>query len=60
MSYILHKIYMWTKLKHGKRLFGESRGGFAARRFVIQAADVDQTEPWPDGQDRREDQALPA
>ena len=32
--------------------------GFAARRFVIQALDVDRAEPWPDGQDRQEDEAL--
>jgi hypothetical protein len=25
---------------------------------VIQAMDVDRAEPWPDGQDRQEDQAL--
>ena len=27
--------------------------------FLIQALDVDRAEPWPDGQDRQEDQALP-
>ena len=32
--------------------------GFAVRRIVIQALDVDRTEPWPDGQDCQEDQAL--
>ena len=26
---------------------------------MIQALDVDRTEPWPDGRDRQEDQALP-
>ncbi len=26
---------------------------------VIQALDVDRAEPWPDGQDRQEDEALP-
>jgi hypothetical protein len=30
-----------------------------AARFVIQALDVDKTEPRPDGPDRQEDQALP-
>jgi hypothetical protein len=29
------------------------------RRFVIQAWDVDRTEPWPDGRHCQEDQALP-
>jgi hypothetical protein len=43
-----------------KRPFGKSAvrdslpGG-----VMIQALDVDRTEPWPDGQDRQEDQALP-
>lgn len=42
------------------------RGRFESREraigaggFLIQAVDVDRTEPWPDGQDRQEDQALP-
>ncbi len=43
-----------------KRLFGKSvlraSLGFVV---MIQALDVDRTEPWPDGQDRQEDQALP-
>jgi hypothetical protein len=26
---------------------------------MIQALDVDRREPWPDGQDRQEDEALP-
>jgi transposase len=34
-------------------------GAIAARAVVIQARDVDRAEPWPDGQDRQEDQALP-
>ena len=31
----------------------------AAGSGVIQALDVDRAEPWPDGQDRQEDQTLP-
>ena len=31
----------------------------AARRVVIQARDVDPREPWPDGRDRTQDEALP-
>ena len=31
----------------------------AARRVVIQARDVDPKEPWPDGRDRTQDEALP-
>jgi hypothetical protein len=34
---------------------GDSAGG----SVMIQALDVDRAEPWPDGQDRQEDQALP-
>jgi hypothetical protein len=32
--------------------------GFVWCLAVIQALDVDRAEPWPDGQDREEDQAL--
>ncbi|WP_245452130.1 acyl-homoserine-lactone synthase, partial [Mesorhizobium waimense] len=43
-----------------KRPFGKSENwDFGGGWFVIQAVDVDRTEPWPDGQDRQEDQALP-
>ncbi len=35
------------------------KGGFGWRGDLIQAVDVDRAEPWPDGQDRQEDQALP-
>ena len=31
----------------------------AARRVVIQARDVDPKEPWSDGRDRTQDEALP-
>ena len=31
----------------------------AARRVVIQVWDVDPKEPWPDGRDRTQDEALP-
>ena len=34
------------------------RWGFVWGLAVIQALDVDRAEPWPDGQDREEDQAL--
>ena len=34
-------------------------GAIAEAALVIQARDVDRAEPWPDGQDRQEDQALP-
>ncbi len=34
-------------------------GDSAAGSVMIQALDVDRAEPWPDGQDRQEDQALP-
>ena len=37
------------------RLDGDSICGWV----MIQALDVDRAEPWPDGQDRPEDQALP-
>jgi DNA-binding transcriptional ArsR family regulator len=33
--------------------------GSIGGRVVIQALNVDRAEPWPDGQDRQEDQALP-
>ena len=33
--------------------------GFTGRRLMIQARDVDREEPWPDGQDRQEDQTIP-
>jgi hypothetical protein len=32
--------------------------GFVWCLAVIQALDVDRADPWPDGQDREEDQAL--
>jgi hypothetical protein len=38
-----------------KMAMGDSPGV----EFLIQALDVDKAEPWPDGQDRQEDQALP-
>lgn len=41
--------------------FGKSRkGGRAAGAFLIQAVNGDRTEPWPDGQDRQEDQCYPS
>jgi hypothetical protein len=39
--------------------FENRRGDSAAGSIMIQALDVDRAEPWPDGQDRQEDQALP-
>jgi len=40
--------------------FGKSSLRDSVRGVVmIQAVDVDTAEPWPDGQDRQEDQALP-
>jgi hypothetical protein len=44
-----------TQRPFGKRAVWDSHG---ARR-VIQALYVDQAEPWPDGRDRQEDEALP-
>lgn len=46
----------------GKPLRGRleiAAGDSCRRRIVIQAVDVDRAEPWPDGRDRQEDQALP-
>jgi hypothetical protein len=37
----------------------ENGGGDSSGvEFLIQALDVDRAKPWPDGQDRQEDQAL--
>ena len=43
------------RVRFENRRGGDSAGGVV----VIQALDVDRAEPWPDGQDRQEDQALP-
>ncbi|MDP3175538.1 MAG: helix-turn-helix domain-containing protein [Phenylobacterium sp.] len=45
--------------RHSERLFGKGVSGDSASSWsVIQARDVDRAEPWPDGQDREEDQAI--
>jgi hypothetical protein len=41
------------------QLRGRLEKDSTGRRFVIQAWDVDRTEPWPDGRHCQEDQALP-
>ncbi len=44
-----------SKSPFGKSVLRDSLGSVV----MIQALDVDRAEPWPDGQDRQEDQALP-
>ncbi|MDP3175510.1 MAG: hypothetical protein Q8M88_13840 [Phenylobacterium sp.] len=47
------------EILRSKRLFGKGVSGDSASSWsVIQARDVDRAEPWPDGQDREEDQAI--
>jgi tetratricopeptide (TPR) repeat protein len=51
-------IYLIGEIALRVRLENRCALGFVWCLAVIQALDVDRAEPWPDGQDREEDQAL--